>query len=166
MEITVDFLKKAIQGKHPNYKKTVNLTNELRVHYDGQMPEKIISERRPNEPEEVKKYRKDIYVPITKNPISKVITSLQKIRRSKDWSIDYGTTVPASVRMGEGLEDYCEKNYPGFTSLTNWAFSELIGEYLLDANAFSAVILKTKQENGTEYEIIQKVDGTSTFVRQ
>lgn len=152
MEITVDFLKKAIQGKHPNYKKTVNLTNELRVHYDGQMPEKIISERRPNEPEEVKKYRKDIYVPITKNPISKVITSLQKIRRSKDWSIDYGTTVPASVRMGEGLEDYCEKNYPGFTSLTNWAFSELIGEYLLDANAFSAVILKTKQENGTEYE--------------
>lgn len=152
MEITVDFLKKVIQNKHPNYKKTVDLAKELTVHYTGTMPDDLISKRRPNEPEEVKKYRKDIYVPITKNPISKVITSLQKIRRSKDWNINYGNNIPASVRTGETLEDYCERNYPGFTSLTNWAFSELIIQYLLDANSFVAVILKKVQENDTEYE--------------
>ncbi|RNC66468.1 hypothetical protein [Proteiniphilum sp. X52] len=152
MEITVDFLKKAIQTKHPNYKKTVEEAKELRMHYDGVMPEDIIEKRRPNEPDGVKKYRKDIYVPITQNPISKVFTSLGKIRRSKDWIIDYNTVVPAGVREGESLEDYCEKNYPGFTSLTNWAFSELLSEYLLDANCMIAVVLKKKQELETEYE--------------
>lgn len=151
-EITVDFLKKAIQSKHPNYKKSVDIAKELRVHYDGDMPEDIIEKRRPNEPEDVKKYRKDIYVPITQHPISKVITSLGKIRRSKDWVIDYNTVVPSGVREGESLEDYCEKNYPGFTSLTNWVFSELLSEYLLDANCIIAVVLKKKQEHETEYE--------------
>lgn len=152
IDITVDFLKKSIQNKHPNYKKTVELANELRVHYDGVMPEELITKRRPNEPDEVKKYRKEIYVPITQNPISKVFTSLQKIRRSKDWSIDYNTNIPASVRTGESLEDYCEKNYPGFTSLTNWAFSELIIQYMIDANAIVAVVLKNKQSDEWEYE--------------
>ncbi|WP_418894224.1 hypothetical protein [Limibacterium fermenti] len=152
MEITVDFLKKVLQNNYPNYKKTVDLANDLKVHYNGRMPDDLISKRRPNEPEEVKNYRKEIYVPITKNPISKVLTSLQKIRRSKDWVINYGNDMPAIVRTGESLKDYCEYHYPGFTSVTNWVFSELLGQYLLDANAFVAVVLKKKQTNENEYE--------------
>lgn len=152
MEVTVDFLKKAIQNRHPNYKKTVELANELMVHYNGMMPKDLINKRRPNEPDNVKKYREDIYVSITENPISKVLTSLQKIRRSKDWNIAYKADVPASVRSGESLEDYCEKKYPGFTSLTNWAFSDLLSQYLLDANGFVGVVLKKKQEHEIDYE--------------
>ncbi len=151
-EITVDFLKKALQSSYPNHKKTVELANELKVHYDGKMPKDVIDKRRPNEPDDIKKYREAIYVPITKGPIIKVLTSLQKIRRSKDWNINYENPVPPSIRDGESLMDYCELNYPGFANLTNWAFSELIGQYLIDANAFVAVVLKRKQENETEYE--------------
>lgn len=152
MEITVDYLKKVIQNRYPNYKINKDIADELLVHYNGKMPEDIIEKRRPNETDEVKKYRKTIYVPITKNPISKVLTSLQKIRRSKDWNIVYKNEVPANVRDGESLEDYCEVNYPGFTSLTNWAFSELLGQYLLDPNAIIAVVLKKKQSNEADYE--------------
>lgn len=139
--ITSEQIRKSINSKHSNYKETCDLAEKLRVHADGKVPELLINERRPSEPEEIKKYRKKIYVPKTKNPIAKVINSLEKIRRSQDWNIQYDAdNVPSSVAEGERLEEYCEYNYPIHTSLTNWAFSELLKQYLLDANGVVAVV--------------------------
>lgn len=141
-EITAEFIKKAIAGKHQNYTETVNIAKKLEVHANGRVPGDLITERRPSEPEEIKKYRAKIYVPKTKNPISKVINSLEKIRRSQDWNIQYDAkAVKASITEDETLESYCEHNYPGYSSITNWAFSELLKRYLLDANGLVAVVL-------------------------
>jgi hypothetical protein len=141
-EITADFIRRAIAGKHYNYYETVNLAFKIRLHADGIIPEELINVRRPSEPEEIKKYRSKIYVPKTRNPISKVINSLEKIRRSSDWNIQYDSKkVKSSIAEDERLEDYCEKNYPGYSSVTNWAFSELMKQYLLDANGIVAVVL-------------------------
>jgi len=152
MEITADFIKRAIAGKHYNYYQNVALAEKIRIHADGIIPEALIFNRRPSEPEEIKTYRASIYVPKTKNPISKVINSLEKIRRSEDWEIDYEKeSIPKTIAEKETLEAYCEQNYPIHTSLTNWAFSELMKQYLLDANGIVAIIPENTELKPNEY---------------
>ena len=140
MDITADFIKQAIANTHDNYLETVTLAAKLRVHADGLTPTQLIGRRRPSEPTEIQKYRAEIYVPKTKNPISKVINSLEKIRRSQDWNIAYDEQRPAVITDEESLQSYCEERYPVHTSVTNWAFSELLKQYLLDANGVIAII--------------------------
>ncbi len=146
-------IQKIIKGdRHSNYTETCELAHKLRVHSDGLLPEKLINERRPSESEEVKKYRRKIYVAKTKNPIFKVVSSLEKIRRSQDWSIQYNAeSVPKNVTEKEHLEQYCEYNYPIYTSITNWAFSVLLKQYLIDANGIVAIIPETIPKEKTEY---------------
>ena len=142
----------AITGNYPNKKACMDLAHQLAVHANGEMPDDKIMSRRPSEPEEIKNYRKTIYVPKTKQAISKVIHSLEKIRRAQDWNIQYDPeAVPSSVAEKETLEQYCEFNYPTHTSVTNWAFAELLKRSLIDANGIVAVILETLPKSKSEY---------------
>ena len=153
-EITPEFIRNVTKANrfHGNYAETVALAKKITVHADGEIPEDLINVRRPNEPEAIKDYRKKIYVPKTKNPVAKVINSLSKIRRSQDWSIEYnGDSVPPSVSKDETLELYTESKYPGFTSITNWVFSELLKRYLLDANSFVAVLPSEIPDTANNY---------------
>jgi hypothetical protein len=139
---------------YKGYQDAVDLYEDLRVHADGEMPKDVIEERRPSESERIKEYREKIYVPITEATVSKVITSLSKIRRSQDWSIEYDASkIPAKVagRKGETLQDYCEKNYPYFKSITNWAFSVLLRAMCIDANAIEAIWPINRQPQSTEF---------------
>lgn len=128
------------QSRHRAYKDTVDLMNQIKTHADGIVPIKLINERRPSESETTLAYRKQIYVPKTKNPIGKVLSSLTKIRRSPDWSISYDAkAIPSSIVKEETLEAYCEENYPANASLTNWVFSVLLKNQCVDANSVVAV---------------------------
>ena len=138
--------------KHPNYDETVELAEKLRIHANGEYPKDIIDERRPHEDPEIKAYREKIYQPITKKTVTKVITSLGKIRRSSDWIIKYKPElVPSSVTDSETLEKYSEYKYPSYGSVTNWIFSELLKRYLIDANAINASIPLYLPTNKSEY---------------
>lgn len=139
-------------GGYQNGRTCVELAEKLRVHADGKMPRTLITERRPNESDKIKEYREKIYVPITKRTISKVFSSLEKIRRSQDWNVQYDAEkVQTRIKDDETLEQYCEFNYPHFTSITNWAFSVLLRKYLIDANGIVAVIPEQMPESTTEY---------------
>lgn len=140
--LTPEVVKSLIFGqKYYNQARCMQLAHKLAVHAKGMCPTDLINERRPSEPEEIKDYRAKIYVAKTKNPVFKVTNSLEKIRRSQDWSIQFDAkSVPSSVAKGESLEDYCEYNYPNFTSITNWAFAELLRMSLIDANGFVVVL--------------------------
>lgn len=141
--ISIEDLKLFFSGakKHKCYKDTLDLHEDLKVHADGLFPKKLIEERRPSESESTLEYRKKIYQPITKKPIGKVIGSLSKIRRSPDWSIKYDKAAfPSRVVEAENIEQYCEKSYPGHTSVTNWVFSVLLKNQCVDANAVIAVL--------------------------
>lgn len=140
--LTPEVVKSLIFGqKYYNQARCMQLAHKLAVHAKGMCPTDLINDRRPSEPEEIKDYRSKIYVAKTKNPVFKVTNSLEKIRRSQDWSIQFDAkSVPASVAKGESLEDYCEYNYPSFTSITNWAFAELLRMSLIDANGFVVVL--------------------------
>lgn len=142
----------ALTGNYPNKKVCMDLAHALSVHANGEMPDDKIMSRRPSEPEEIKNYRRTIYVPKTKQAISKVIHSLEKIRRAQDWNIQYDPEkVSKSIAQDETLEKYCESNYPAFTSVTNWAFAELLKRSLIDANGIVAVIVEKLPESKSEY---------------
>jgi hypothetical protein len=126
---------------YPLFVESVKLYNDLKVHADGVFPSSLIEKQRPNESEEILKYRKDIYEPITKLPLSKVINCYSKIRRSPDWMINFpAEKVSSKIVDEETLEDYCNEKLPGFGSITNWAFDILLPQNLIDANAVIAVI--------------------------
>jgi hypothetical protein len=142
-ELTEQWILQVLRGqyRHQNYGATCELATKIAVHADGTFPQNLINERRPNESEQIKEYRRKIYVPITKRPVSKIISSLGKIRRSQDWMIRYNVEAASkSIPNVETLESYCEQNYPRFTSITNWVFADVIRRYLVDANALVAVL--------------------------
>lgn len=131
------------RSTHVFYKDAVEISEMMDVHASGgKNPDgtltnrlvKLLHERRPNEPLEVLEYRKKIFVPKTKPTFSKIFSSLQKIRRSSDWSIRYEGEF-SKIAEGETLEEYADQNYPGFTSLTNWVFTLMLRKYLIDPNA-------------------------------
>ncbi|MDF2381324.1 hypothetical protein JMG10_07600 [Nostoc ellipsosporum NOK] len=128
-------------SQYPLYRESVRLYESLRVHADGDFPKEMIEERRPSESEDILDYRKKTYKPITKLPMSKVIGSFGKIRRSPDWAISFPQDkTPARVVPEESLERYCMNNLPAYGSVEYWAFGILLKQNLIDANAVVAVI--------------------------
>ena len=125
---------------YAGYEDACDKAHALRVHADGDYPIGLIEDRRPHESGMVKDYRKTIWQPITKPYFGKVLNSLAKIRRSTEWSIRFENDVPKTVAPGETLEAYINGKLPTHTSLTNWAFSALLREYAVDANAWVAVV--------------------------
>ncbi len=154
MELTTQLLSEYLSGKRKSavYEKTSKLYLSLRTHANGEYPHRLIEERRPHESDYVHAYRKRIYEPITKETVSQVIQSLGKIRRSSDWSIKYdATAIPPVIRTGETPEDYCERNFPYYNSITNWTFSVLLKTYLVDPNALILVTPLYNTTNAQEY---------------
>lgn len=157
MEYT--FLEPYFKGRkrHAAYRKTVEIYNNLRLHANGEKPDKLLSDYRPSESDEIYNYRMKIYEPVTKEHISQIISSLSKIRRSSDWSIRHvaATDIPAVIRVAETPEKYCEENFPYHGSLSNWAFTVLLKNYLIDPNA---VVLMLPTHTSTEaHEYLQPV---------
>jgi len=125
---------------HPCHKEAVEKACALRVHADGTYPENLLEDRRPHETDIVREYRKSIWKAITKPTFNKVLNSLAKIRRSTEWSVKFGEAPPVTIIPSETLEVFINHRIPQHTSLTNWAFSVLLREYCIDANAWIAVI--------------------------
>ena len=121
-------------------KETVKLYKALKTHANGEVPVEIIDVRRPNEPEEIKLYRYGIYAPKTEHPISKVHTSLSKIRRSPDWKVDYSKTESPTFLGDDTLEDYLETDFPIYDNIDSWLFDECMQNALVDTNAVCAIV--------------------------
>ena len=103
MEV-LKLLQEAIGTKHLNYAEKCDIAEKIRVHSEGRVPTKLITERRPSEPDSIKDYRQQLYIPITQHPISKVLNSLEKIRRSSDWVIQYCENLPA-IKPEESMKE-------------------------------------------------------------
>lgn len=137
---------------HFYYEKANKKCKEFAPHADGCYPEELIECRRPNEPLEVQQYRKEIWVPKTKPTFNRILNSLGKIRRSSDWVIMYpdqsGFT---KIREGETLEDYCEKKFPYFESVTNWLFAVVLKKYSTDSNGVALVMPLSTDVEPTDF---------------
>lgn len=166
--LTSDFIKPYISEKkrHAAYEDTKKIAADLRIHADGENGGDLIEERRPSESEHIKKYREKIFVAITEPVISKIITSLGKIRRSSDWSIKYEQP-PAKIVAEETPEEYFEKKYPTFGSLTKWVFDVLLKQYLTDPNSIILVLSDSPKDNTSyrkPYTIIFNSEDVYDFI--
>lgn len=141
------------KARHEFYKDAVELYEDLECHFEGEPPRDLIRARRPGESEAVWEYRKTIYESRTKPILSRVYNTLQKIRKSPDWAVKFGTQIPPSIASDATPERYLNSDMPLYSSITNWIFSYLLRYYLMDANAF--VVIQPKKmgyvENESEY---------------
>lgn len=146
MEITAELIKKLSAAKQNNADiiRSIEIRSRLAGHATGdkRILSKLLDERRPSELDETKEYRLKIAINRTKGTFAKIVTSLMKIRKSNDWIIKYDETYIKSrpVLKDNSLQDYCEYNYPLFTSVTNWMFGYLLPVSLYDPNAFVYVL--------------------------
>lgn len=137
MVLSSEKIKEYLVGtkRHAGYDKSVELYEELRVHAEGEYPKEAISERRPSELPESKKYREKISVPLAKETFNQIVNCISKIRRSSDWMIKFDADAAESLPENETPEYYLTKNYPHYTSYEQWLFSALLKNYLMDAGA-------------------------------
>jgi hypothetical protein len=137
--------------KHPFYDRSVLITNKLEAHSKGKFPKDIIEVTRPNETAEQKRYRKEVFTPVTKTYFSKVVSTISKIGRAEDWKIEMPEQ--NKVADGETLEDYTCESFPNFDSIPNWFFSIQLREMCDDPNGVIAVFPYPKKDpnNDSEY---------------
>lgn len=121
---------------HAAYTETVKMYADLKAHIDGEYPKTLLEMVRPNEPDHIKRYREQIFAHTTMPLCSKVITSLSKIRKSRDWNIKFNEeAVPKIIAPEETPKQYFNYGFPTFGSVTNWAFNVFLKQYLTDPNA-------------------------------
>jgi len=143
MELTVGFIEPYLRLNNPKrregYKEYNDAYEQHEWHFDGTYPEKLIERKRPSEDEEIKQYRRVSFQPMTKPTATKVLTSLQKIRKSPDWNITKGKEV-SLIATGEDIYKYIYYNYPVFGSVERWAFNAFLRNYLMDAGAICVTV--------------------------
>lgn len=153
--------------RHKNYLKAVDVAHHIQFHFNGYFQKpfvdgdgagrepldinpyfmRLIDARRPSESDMIKKFRRNLYLPITKSPCDKVFTSLQKIFKSSDWTINYDETeIPKSLPEKLSLYEYCENNFPNDDSIERWASKNLLRWMLIDPNAIIVVMPLSWQE--------------------
>lgn len=158
-------------------KEAVDSYRKLKVHAEGEYPAKIIDERRPNEPNDIKDYRKAIYEPKSQHSITKVLTTLPKIRRSQDWKTKWTETKqPAFIPKELSLQEYVEQNYPIYENFDNWLFDECLGQVMIDANCVICTIPYTMNTDPNSLEqpimmvanstdVLEHIEGELTIIK-
>lgn len=109
-------------------------SKELSIHFKGEKPTKILQETRPNEPSNIKKYREEIFQPITKSKGKKVLNILQRINNSKNYSIKFPEETP-KILGKDTLEAYTMNDYPFYGNIIQWVFDIVLKKDLVDPNA-------------------------------
>lgn len=135
-QITQEFLNEIYNKKikHKFYDETVKHAEEMSVHVDGVKPERLLNIQRPNETPEVKKYRLDIWQPITKSSSEKVINTLNKVFNPRLHKISFQDTGEDS------LAEYLTKEYPGYRSIMNFIRETYTPKDMSDPNAVMVII--------------------------
>lgn len=123
---------------HPNYENNVEQAEAMAVHLKGKHPKEILEHYRPNEPEDVRNYRLQMYEPVTKSHGKRIVNVLSKIQQSSNYSIKFPEQ--KSISEADNLQMYTEENYPYFGSLVEWAFGVAMQQNLLDANSLVVVM--------------------------
>ncbi len=153
--ITIDFIKPYFAKNPPThdfYAESIKIHHDLCIHADGIYPDELVETARPNEADEYKEYRKQVFTPVTKTWFSKVTKTIAKGHRAEDWGITWKQDVKGVIPKDETLEKYTTVNYPYFDSLENWTFSIALPTMLKDPGGVIATFpLPKKTTSDTEY---------------
>lgn len=156
MKPEVSFLEQYINPKgnkkrHKFFSESEQYALELITHFDGLKPGKLISERRPSESKDIQDFRQLIFKSKTKAFCDKIQNALMKIRKSHDWAIKYPESQDSKIAVKESLYQYMEKDFPRYSSFTNWYFQIGFKVYLTDTNAVCLWMPINRELNDNEY---------------
>lgn len=156
--LTVEFIKRYFVSpenapKHKFYDESVKISKSLKNHSKGKFPEELIEIARPNETDQEKQYRKNVFTPVTKTYFSKVVTTLSKMERAEDWSVKFPEE--KGLAKTHSFEKYVCNNYPYFDSLLNWFFSFQLNNNCDDPNGVIAVFPLPKVNPLDDSEILR-----------
>lgn len=81
--------KKDAHKKEESYIKKVQIRNQMAVHVSGEIPESLICNMRPGEPDVILQYRKANYEPTTQPIIFEALDSLARIFNPANYTLEY-----------------------------------------------------------------------------
>lgn len=121
--------------RHDLYEETCHHAKEMSVHLYGDKPVHLLGKIRPGEDLEIKKYRLDIWEPVTKSAADKALTILSKIFNPNLWSIVWQNPNDRS----EQLKKYTFEYYPVYNSLISYNKEVMFRKMLADPNAVQVI---------------------------
>lgn len=145
-----DILNKNKKKVHKYYDKTVDHAKRMGVHVNGDSPDDLLKINRPNEPENVRKYRLDVYKPVTKSLCDKVVNTVARILNPRLYRIEFKDR-PARIKEGEGIETYLSEDYPYYISLMHYISEVALPKMFADPNGILVIWPENIEIPETEY---------------
>lgn len=136
--------------KHKYFDKCKDHHECMEVHVDGEKPNKLLKINRPNEPEDVRKYRLEVYKPVTKSSCDKVVNTVSRIFNPRLYRIVYKDNPPV-IKEGEGLHEYLSEDYPFYINLMTYISEVGLRQIFSDPNGIIIVWPQTTDVAETEY---------------
>jgi hypothetical protein len=121
--------------RHVCYMETCDHAEEMAVHVYGNTPHRLLDITRPNEPQEITKYRKSVYQPKTKSTTEKALGVLFKIFNPSLFTIKWLD----QDNNGKMLEDYTLEYYPGYNSVLVYLQEVVLPKMIADPNGIIAI---------------------------
>ena len=144
-------------GVHKLYKESVDMADSISNHaVKGKFPEKLFSNRSPNETEAEAKYIKANYKQYTLPEYIDYLMTINRPWGDGNWSINYREEEQKFIDADKRFQDYVEYELPIYGSLETFMKSILPNLKSIDANGFLAIRPKELDyvENGNgEYVI-------------
>ena len=152
MEFNKAYLDNIKLGKirHPFYDKTVKHARAMGVHVEGETPEDLLNINRPNEQEDIKKYRLETYQPVTQSLSEKVVNTVNKIFNPRLWDIDFPEQGSTNT-----LAEYLTEDYPSYRSLMNFITETFTTKDFSDPNG--AIVVMPQSFDIDETELFEPV---------
>ena len=115
---------------NPKRKEWVKVYEEMSVHLNGRYPVELIDTRRPKEDDERKKYRCDIYQPVTTGVISEALDSLFRIFNDQNYEI----------KVSSELEVILKDSRFNRLKFMSWIQSHVVKQMIVDPNSAIVVL--------------------------
>jgi hypothetical protein len=138
------------QITHKYYKITVNHAEEMGVHVEGETPEKLLNINRPNEQEDIKRYRLESYQPVTQSLSEKVINTVNKVFNPRLWDMEF-----PEMTTKDSLSKYLMEDYPFYRSIMNFITETFTTKDFSDPNA--AIVVMPQDFEIKETEMFEPV---------
>jgi hypothetical protein len=126
--------------KHYFYPETVEHAQAMGVHVEGNKPTKLLEINRPNEPDDVKKYRLEVYRPKTKSLSEKVVNTVNRIFNPRLFHITYPESPSASIPDNKWIGTYMTEGIPYYESLMRFVRETYTKKDFGDPNAWCVLL--------------------------
>jgi len=149
--------------RHDEYKVTVDHAKEMAVHVLGTTPKNLLELTRPNEPDHVKKYRLEIFEPITRSLSEKIVNTVNRIFNPRLYKIDWKEE-PETLGK-DTLKEYLLNDFPKYRNIWNFLKETFTPIDFQDPNAVMVIQPKEWDIQDNEFfEPVPKIIGSEFLI--